>query len=636
MVVKGTTNNNNVSTVLLCAFSAVLGYAIAEFRRKKRERLMVQDDDDHSTRNGGGNNIKLSERAAPYGPAGSLLSSTDYVTNIIDGEQRAENQEDGTAYSDMGTNVVILPKEGYLPDDSEIIQQAHDFDAKVVSKVNTLQDSTLLLRRTRAVNALAAQLMAAPDEESCYQVASRLMVPLFRVDRCAYALLKDARHFIVKNVAVQNRKHAAAMGLEAKKQGGSVIKPLKDSMVGLCAETLTQQYCPRTKDSQFEFQRMIYHKMGISSVLATPILVHQNKFAGAIVISMAKEDAFKFHDRVLMQDIASMLGANIYAKRMRRAAERSNRISREILHAMIPPPVIEKIEVFWDENSDEYQSRRSIRESFSMSDSLASSDHIMTWDDSYHQPQSTNKSSVNKCDSINNFLNQMRTMNDDDGTEIVVDTSAVDMISAPSFNRALYAENIKDVCIIFTDIVGFSRMAMTARPADVMDLVSSLFSRFDLLCEKHGVLKLETIGDAYLCTTNLFDDYTNARDAANGALNMAKDMICATQEVSMLLAKEQGRRSPWLESLQIRVGIHVGEVTAGVLGETLPKFSLFGHNMNIAARMEQAGKPNQIRVSEAFHSLVSDVEGWDEYEMVEMKNMGVTGTYLLDPLRLRY
>jgi class 3 adenylate cyclase len=622
MVVKGSTNNNNVSTVFLCVFSAVLGYAIAEFRRKKQERIMADDEDV------GYDNKRSteSERPAP------LVSSTqtDFVTNIIDGEKRMENQEGETA--SLGTNVTILPKEGYLPDDSEIVQQAHDFDVQVISKVKTLQDSKLLLRRTRAVNALASQLMAAPDEESCYQVASRLMVPLFGVDRCAYALLKDADHFIVKNVAVQNRKHAAALGMEAKTQGGSVVKPLKDTMIGLCAETLTQQYCPRTKDSQFEFQRKIYHKMGISSVLATPILVNQNRFAGAIVISMEEEDAFKFHDRILMSDIASMLGANIYAKRMRRAAERSNKISREILHAMIPPPVIEKIEVFWDENSDEYRSRRSSMD-MRESDSLASStDHTMTWDDSYHQrPQS-----ISKSDSVNNFLNQMRTMNDDDETGIVVDTSAMDMISASSsFNRALYAENVKDVCIIFTDIVGFSRMAMTSRPVDVMDLVQSLFSRFDLLCKKHGVMKLETIGDAYLCTTNLFDDHTSAKDAAHSALNMAIDMIYATQDVSVL-AKERGRKSLWLESLQIRVGIHIGEVVAGVLGETLPKFTLFGHNVNTAARMEQAGKPNKIRVSEAFHSLVSDVDGWGEYEMVQMKNMGETGTYLLDPLRLRY
>jgi hypothetical protein len=166
MVVKGSSNNNNVSTVFLCVFSAVLGYAIAEFRRKKHERIMADDE------NSGYDNKRSteSERPAP------LLSSTktEFITNIIDGEKRIENQEGETAhYSAMGTNVTILPKEGYLPDDGEIVQQAHDFDVQVISKVKTLQDSKLLLRRTRAVNALASQLMAAPDEESCYQVASR-------------------------------------------------------------------------------------------------------------------------------------------------------------------------------------------------------------------------------------------------------------------------------------------------------------------------------------------------------------------------------------------------------------------------------------------------------------------------------
>eukprot|EP00986_Skeletonema_menzelii_P011683 scaffold6108_cov119-Skeletonema_menzelii.AAC.5 len=644
-------STSNVSTTLfLCALSALMGYAIAELRR---QRLIIADDDcDRSKRSNGDDDNSATEKTA----AASLLSSSaDFVNNIIvnniiDGEKRVEDED--IAYSSTGTDVVVLPEQGYLPDDREIIQQAHDFDVKVVSQVNTLQDSKLLLRRTRAVNALASQLMAAPDEESCYEVASKLMVPLFQVDRCAYALLKDADHFIVKNVAVQKRKHAEIMGLEAKEQGGSVVKPLKNNMVGVCAETLTQQYCPRAKDSQFETQRMIYKKNGLSSVLATPILVNQNKFAGAIVVSMEKEDAFNFHDRVLIQDIASMLGANIYAKRMRRAAERTNKISREILHAMIPPPVIEKIEVFWDEHSDEYQTRRSSiidRESYSTSDSLASSDNIMTLDESCHslgqqqnvnhqqQQQQPTSKPLNRSENVNNFLNQMHSINDNE-TGIVVDTSAMEVTSSLTFNRALYAENVKDVCIMFTDIVGFSRMAMNSRPADIMDLVQSLFGRFDLLCKKHGVLKLETIGDAYLCTTNLFDDHANAKDAAYSALNMAKDMIYATQELDTIINStfQEGRKkSPWLEPLQIRVGIHVGEVTAGVLGETLPKFSLFGHNVNTAARMEQAGKPNKIRVSEAFHSLVPDVEGWGEFEMVQMKNMGETGTFLLDPLRLR-
>jgi adenylate cyclase len=89
-----------------------------------------------------------------------------------------------------------------------------------------------------------------------------------------------------------------------------------------------------------------------------------------------------------------------------------------------------------------------------------------------------------------------------------------------------------------------------------------------------------------------------------------------------------------LESMQVRVGIHVGEVTCGVLGERLPKFTVLGHSVNVAARMEQTAEPNKIRASEAFRDLVSDADNaWDDYEVISMKNMGSIGTFTMDPFK---
>ncbi len=143
-------------------------------------------------------------------------------------------------------------------------------------------------------------------------------------------------------------------------------------------------------------------------------------------------------------------------------------------------------------------------------------------------------------------------------------------------------------------------------------------------------------GDAYICTANLFDEDKfggSVKDAALSALNMAKDMVLAAQEVTMP-SKIGQRRNSVCETLEIRVGIHVGEVTCGVLGERLPKFTVLGHNVNLAARMEQTSKPNKIRASEAFRSLVAGVEdNWDEFEVISMKNMGSIGTYIMDPTK---
>lgn len=320
---------------------------------------------------------------------------------------------------------------------------------------------------------------------------------------------------------------------------------------------------------------------------------------------------------------------------MRKAAEHSNKVSREMLHSMIPAKVIAKIEVFWDENSNEYINRRSSASESITRDSIIDSgtdhntDHsgtqnIMSRELTLGQRPEKQLSRCKSVDQKLNFLNTMNNLGDDDSDNaagVIVDTTAMEINTVA---RALFAENVQDVVVIFSDIVGFSKMASCMKPLEVMDMLQSLFSRFDALCDKHGITKLETIGDAYICTANLFDEEKfdgNAADAACAALEMAKDMVLATQD----------------ETLEIRVGIHIGEVTCGVLGERLPKFTVFGHNVNLAARMEQTCKPNMIRVSEEFWRLVANVEdGWDEYEVITMKNIGDVGTYILDPLDRYY
>ncbi len=57
-------------------------------------------------------------------------------------------------------------------------------------------------------------------------------------------------------------------------------------------------------------------------------------------------------------------------------------------------------------------------------------------------------------------------------------------------------------------------------------------------------------------------------------------MVLQAQKVR---APRRSKDSP-VEYLQIRVGIHVGPITSGVLGKDLPRFDVFGHAVNMAAR----------------------------------------------------
>mmetsp|Transcript_29057 Transcript_29057/g.60439 ORF Transcript_29057/g.60439 Transcript_29057/m.60439 type:complete len:978 (-) Transcript_29057:154-3087(-) len=505
------------------------------------------------------------------------------------------------------TRIQVASEDGWFAGDRSV-RRAKAFEENVLPKITTLEESHMLLRRTQAVLTLASRLMAAPDEQACFEEASKLLVPLFKVDLASYGVLVDSEHFVLKNATVNNRQHARKF---VQALGNRAI-PLEESAAGYCAKTLKPIYTPRTKESPYPTQQLLY-RVGLNTMFVAPILVNGNKFAGVIVVGMATEDGLNENDQTLMCDIAAMLGANIYSKRLKQSAEKSNKVSREMLHSMIPPKVIEKIECFWDKSSDEYGKRRSSLD--------------CKGGDGRDLQRSTNSDVKSKI----SFLNQFNLPDDEyDDIGLVVDTSGMELGNT---SRALYAENADNVVILFTDLVGFSRMSLTMQPIEVVDMLQDLFSRFDALCDLHGVQKLETIGDAYICTAGLLDDCA-VEDAAKNVLNLAKDMVRASQEVLVPCKTKTFLDMPSYENLHIRVGIHVGNVTCGVLGQRLPKFTVFGNAVNLAARMEQTSQPDKIRVTTNFYEMVADVEGneWEEFSTISVKNMGEVGTYLLKVL----
>lgn len=291
---------------------------------------------------------------------------------------------------------------------------------------------------------------------------------------------------------------------------------------------------------------------------------------------MVKEDAFQEYDRILISDVAAMLGANIYSKRMKHAAEMSNRISREMLHSMIPPNVIEKISCFWDESSDEYNQRRMSTVSSSSKARIRRFSRMSTLD------EDSVDSNFTKDDFRSEKINLLSKMyrQESRGEQFGTLLETNEPMELSTTTKALYAENVNDVCIIFADVVGFSKISLELEPFVVVNMLQDLFSRFDELCDKHNVQKLETIGDAYLCTAGIDQnnrDKDSIKDSAVRILNMAKDMVRQARHVLVptpggLLGKD----SRMLDSLEIRVGIHIGNVTCGVLGQRLPKLTVFG------------------------------------------------------------
>ncbi len=177
------------------------------------------------------------------------------------------------------------------------------------------------------------------------------------------------------------------------------------------------------------------------------------------------------------------------------------------------------------------------------------------------------------------------------------------------------ADRVEDATVLFADLVGFTRASHTVPPEDVVAYLDDLFSTFDALCDNYSVDKIKTIGDGYMAVGGLHD--------AGGARAMgflALDMIEAMNNRSFL----------GLESLSLRVGIHRGPLTAGVIGDRRMSYDVWGSTVNCAARLEAQGLPSRIHVSEAYMVAVQDTFHFSNLDVTELRGVGVLSTgYLL-------
>uniref|UniRef100_A0A7M4E2R0 guanylate cyclase n=1 Tax=Crocodylus porosus TaxID=8502 RepID=A0A7M4E2R0_CROPO len=184
--------------------------------------------------------------------------------------------------------------------------------------------------------------------------------------------------------------------------------------------------------------------------------------------------------------------------------------------------------------------------------------------------------------------------------------------------KKVEAGEFNSCTILFSDVVTFTNICAACEPIQIVNMLNSMYSKFDRLTNVHEVYKVETIGDAYMVVGGVpIPVASHAERVANFALGMQ----IAVREVMNPVTGDP---------IQIRVGIHTGPVLAGVVGEKMPRYCLFGDTVNTASRMESHGLPNKIHLSPtAFRALQNCGFEIAERGEIEVKGKGKMNTYFL-------
>jgi serine/threonine protein kinase len=183
-------------------------------------------------------------------------------------------------------------------------------------------------------------------------------------------------------------------------------------------------------------------------------------------------------------------------------------------------------------------------------------------------------------------------------------------------------ESFDCVTIFFSDIVGFTNIASELTPIKVSDMLDRLYQKFDKLSRKHGVFKVETIGDAWMGVTNL---ETPQPDHATRIADFAMDALRAAS-ITMIDQEDASRGM-----VNIRVGFHSGPVIANVVGSRNPKFTLIGDTVNSSSRMESNSLPGRVHCSPQAAKLLEE-QANDKFliesrGLIEIKGKGQMETF---------
>jgi len=189
------------------------------------------------------------------------------------------------------------------------------------------------------------------------------------------------------------------------------------------------------------------------------------------------------------------------------------------------------------------------------------------------------------------------------------------------------AKHYRRVSVLFTDFKGFTKISEQLSSKEIIKELGICFEKFDDIIDKHYIEKIKTIGDAYMCAGGLpLRNKSNPIDVVLAGLQIQKFMT----EFNKI--KKSLNQPEWL----LRLGVHTGEVIAGVIGKKKFAYDIWGDTVNTASRMESSGEVGKVNISGDTYKFVKAYFDCTYRGKIKAKNKGEIDMYFVNGLKEEY
>lgn len=224
--------------------------------------------------------------------------------------------------------------------------------------------------------------------------------------------------------------------------------------------------------------------------------------------------------------------------------------------------------------------------------------------------------SLHKLGKKNAIIEQEKKKADD----LLLNILPTEVIEELKLTGKTAAKNYSLVTVLFADFINFTNIIEEITPEELVSGIADYFEAFDNIIEKNEIEKIKTVGDAYICASGL--PIPNVENPVIMA-RVAIDILDAVRKIN------HRRKAENKIYFEIRIGINSGPVVAGVVGVKKFAYDIWGDTVNMAARMQQNGKPNSINISSTTYDLIKHRFKCEHRGRIEIKHKGKIDMYYI-------